>query len=110
MEFSSKPLLTREEFIAYFKFIRERSDAQMGFCAALDALSPQTYNDAFVYSDYESKLVETIGLLVGDKNDKIGLYLYDMGVMSRDTMEDYLAGIEELWNDLMGVGGKEDAK
>ena len=42
-------VISKHEFLDYIKFIKEKDKQQDAFKAALEAMSPQCYCDAYIY-------------------------------------------------------------
>ena len=49
---------TYEDFIKRISLIKEYEQKQEQFVKGLEALSPGTYCDCFLYSDYENMIIE----------------------------------------------------
>lgn len=70
-------MITKEMFIEYMEFI-ERKDAQeKEFIKALEKLSPSTYCDAFIYDEYEDKLISLLRFILNDREELILYRLYE---------------------------------
>lgn len=82
-------MLSKKEFLELIEFIQKQEEKQEIFLKALDTLSPGTYNDCFIYSEYESKLVSLIKKVMGDTNDELGYYLYEMQGINEDINYEY---------------------
>ena len=70
-------LFTKEEFVEYINFIKTQDEKQLLFIEALEALAPGNYCDAFIYTDYENKLLELLQKALHDENDDIGYKLWE---------------------------------
>lgn len=51
---------------------------QETFIKALDELSPDTYNDVFLYSEYEAMLIKILETLMNDEYELIQTFIYEM--------------------------------
>ena len=72
-------MLSREEFLNLIEFMQQQEAKQETFIKALDVLSPDTYNDCFIFTDYENEIIALIEKILYDTEDELGYYLYDMG-------------------------------
>ena len=50
--------MNKEKFVNIINFIKKQSELQDNFISPLEGLSPQTYCDCFLYSEYESIVVQ----------------------------------------------------
>lgn len=82
-------MLSKKEFLELIEFIQKQEEKQEIFLKALDTLSPGTYNDCFIYGEYENKLVSLIKKVMGDTNDELGYYLYEMQGINEDINYEY---------------------
>lgn len=99
-------MISKDKFVSILKFIQEKDIQQQGLINALEIMCPYCYVDAFIYSEYEAKMLELLGELLHDKNDDISYFLYDLDALnekdlivpqdkcelynSPDTLYDYL--------------------
>ena len=70
--------LTKEDFLSVLDFIKEQRDKETKFIDVLELLSPQEYCNAFIYSQYEDKMVNLLRTILDDESDDIGYFLYEM--------------------------------
>jgi hypothetical protein len=71
-------MITKEEFKEYIRFIVGQNMKQEAFIKALEDLSPDNYCNCFLYSEYEDKFIELIEKDLGDTDDTLGYFLYDL--------------------------------
>ena len=69
--------MKKETFVKAIELIKEHRKREDTFLAGLDAVSPDTNNDTFIYSAYESFLVELLAEELSDKDDVLGWWIYD---------------------------------
>ena len=50
-------MISKERFIEILKFIQDQENKQNKFIEALELLSPGSYVDAFIYSEYTQVLI-----------------------------------------------------
>lgn len=70
-------MISKEKFVKAIALIKEHRDRETKFLAGLDAVSPDTNNDTFIYSDYEGFLVDLLVEAMNDKNEIIPWFIYD---------------------------------
>jgi len=70
-------LISKEEFVKTLEFIKSQDLKVDNFISALEALSPNTYCDCFLYSDYESKLLKILEAMFEDEHEDIEYFLYE---------------------------------
>lgn len=89
-------MITKEKFVEYMKFI-ERKDAQEHlFMETLEALCPGNYCDAFIYAEYEGKLVSLLQNVLNDANDLITYRLYEYAHLAEEEKLAQLTETPEL--------------
>ena len=71
-------LFTKKDFIETLNFIKKQDKKQDKFIDALENLSPGCYCNAFIFSEYEDRLVRILGTILNDEHDDIGYFLYEM--------------------------------
>ena len=57
-------MISKEKFVEYMKFIEEKDAQEKEFIKALEKLSPSTYCDAFIYDEYEDKLISLLSFIL----------------------------------------------
>lgn len=70
-------MLTKEEFVDYLNFIKEQDKLQENFIKALEALSPETYCECFIYSEYSMRLINLLTRIMNDQDEDITYFIYD---------------------------------
>lgn len=73
-------MLSKEKFIAALDHIKQHNDLESNLCSALEAMSPESYCCAFVYSKYETLTIDLIkeALSLDEENDWIEYFIYDL--------------------------------
>ena len=69
-------LISFEEFKETLDFIDDQAEKQNKLCNVLEELSPGCYCDAFIYSEYENRLMEMLFKLMNLNEDKINDLMY----------------------------------
>ena len=70
-------MITKEMFVKYMEFIERKAAEERQFIKALEKLSPSTYCDAFIYDEYEDKLISLLRFILDDRDELILYRLYD---------------------------------
>ena len=70
-------VISKEDFVSYMNFIEKKQLLQNKFCSVLEELSENCYCDAFIYSDYEEKLVNLLTQIMEDESELITYKLYE---------------------------------
>lgn len=73
-------MLTKEKFTAAIEHIKQHRDLESNLCSTLEAMSPDSYCCAFIYSKYETLSVDLIkeALNLDAENDWIEYFIYDL--------------------------------
>lgn len=81
-------IISKEKFISYIEFIKEKRKHEQLFCETLETLSPDAYCDAFLFSEYESKLINLLEIVFNDRSELISYKLYEFDTFSeKDKLE-----------------------
>lgn len=89
-------LISKHEFLDYIKFIEEKNKQQDAFKDVLEAMSPQCYCDAYIYSDYETKIVRLLEKVMHDTSNIISYKLYDYECFTEEQKADQLKETPEI--------------
>lgn len=76
-------MISKEEFIDYINFIKERREKEEKFINALENLSEDTYCDCYLYNEYEDKLVKLLEITLEDFSHEISYFLYDCNYLNK---------------------------
>ena len=68
-------MISKEEFINIFNFIKERREKEENFVKTLEGLSSSTYCDCFLYSEYEAKLIYLLESMFEDNYHEISYFI-----------------------------------
>lgn len=81
--------MTKEKFVELINFIDMKRQQENEFCGMLERMCPEEYVNAFLYSEYETQVVELIKEIFGisDDDDILEYFLYDLE-FGRDYRED----------------------
>lgn len=73
-------MLSKEKFVATLEHIKEHNVLEHNLCTALEAMSPDSYCCAFVYSKYETLVLDLLKEALGldPEIDWIEYFLYDL--------------------------------
>lgn len=73
-------MLTKEKFILAIEHIKQHNDLEGNLCSALEAMSPENYCSAFIYSKYEMLTIDLLkeALSLDESNDWIEYFIYDL--------------------------------
>lgn len=71
-------MLKKETFVKAIEKIKEHREREQKFIEGLSALSPYTYNDTFLYNDYEAEVVDLLVEAMEDKDEIIPYFIYDL--------------------------------
>ena len=73
-------MLSKEKFIRAIDHIKEHDELESNLCSALEAMSPDSYCCAFVYSKYETLTIDLIKEALGldEEVDWIEYFIYDL--------------------------------
>ena len=95
-------LFTKKEFIGYIKFIQDQDKKQLKLIDALESLVPGEYVNAFIFTEYENKLLELIQKALNDENDEIGYKMWEFDQFNPEEQERQLKETPWLksWGDL----------
>ena len=74
----AKGQFTFEEFKDVLDFIQSQNKKQEQLCKVLEELSPRCYCDAFIYSEYETKLLQMLYRIMSLTIEKINDLMYWM--------------------------------
>jgi hypothetical protein len=89
-------MITKEKFVEYMEFI-ERKDAQEHlFMETLETLCPGNYCDAFIYAEYEDKLISLLQNMLNDINDLITYRLYEYPMLTEEEKADQVKETPEV--------------
>lgn len=90
---------TYEEFIKRISLIKEYEQKQEQFIKGLEALSPGTYCDCFLYSDYENMIIEDLIYIMDDKeSDLIRYKMYEFDNWNESDKTEQLREMPYLKN------------
>ena len=70
-------MVTKELFLKCIDTIKDHRAREKKFIEGLDALSPMTYNNTFLYSDYEAFVVDLLTELLGDTAETLSWWIYE---------------------------------
>ena len=79
--------ITFEKFKEIIDFIKEQREKEESFNAVLDKLSNTSGTAVFIYSDYETKLVDLLSTAMGDKEGLISTFLYYIDAINYPNYE-----------------------
>ena len=71
-------MITKEEFVDYLNFIYKQEEKQEQFVQALENLCEGNYCDCWLFSDYATKYIELLQIIMHDTGDNIRYFLYEM--------------------------------
>ena len=77
--------MTKETFVKCIETIKKHRDRENKFLEGLDAVSPETNNDTFIYCDYESLVVDLMIEEMKDKDEVISWWIYDTEFGTNDS-------------------------
>lgn len=89
-------MISKSNFLKYMNFIEDRIQAEIEFCKVLDKLSPSTFNDSYIYDDYESMLLEIICNQLKDTTELIEYKLYEFDSFSEEQKKQQLEKTPEV--------------
>lgn len=71
-------MLKKETFLEAIATIKRHREKEDKFHDGLQAVSPDTYNDTFLYTDYEAEIVELLVEAMDDKDEVIPYFIYEL--------------------------------
>ena len=71
-------MISKESFVRAIDTIIKHKGREEKFIAALCELSPETYNDCFLFTDYESELIKILEEDMNDEDRVIMYFLYEL--------------------------------
>lgn len=73
-------MLSKDKFKRAIEHIKQHSDLEKGLCEALEAMSPDCYVSAFVYSKYETLVIDLMKEALGldAEVDWIEYFIYEL--------------------------------
>lgn len=80
-------ILTKQKFIDYINFIKTQYKNQDKFLDGLEALCPACICDAFIYEDYQNKLLDLLSEIMQDNGDDIGFFLFEADYIDLDEKD-----------------------
>lgn len=81
-------MISKETFINTFKFIKEQRDKQENLIKAFEELCPGEYCNCYLYSNYESTLINILKEDLDDKYEDIEYFIYDLDGLDTDVLEE----------------------
>lgn len=79
-------MITRDKFKDLLLFIQDQVKKELTFMNALESLSPGEYVNAFIYDQYEQKVIELLENMFNDKSEDIQYFLYELDAENYDNM------------------------
>lgn len=79
-------MISKERFIKILKFIQDQESKQDKFIEALELLSPGSYVDAFIYSEYAQVLIDVLSEMFNDENGDIEYFLYELDAINNENL------------------------
>ena len=79
-------MISKERFIEILKFIQNQESKQDKFIEALELLSPGSYVDAFIYSEYAQVLIDILSEMFNDENGDIEYFLYELDAINNENL------------------------
>lgn len=77
-------ILGKEEFVDYLNFIKDQYKKQDTLISAFETLCPGHYCDTYIYEEYEAHLLKLLQNIMGDKDDDIGIFMYEVEYIDHD--------------------------
>ena len=79
-------MISKERFIEILKFIQDQENKQNKFIEALELLSPGSYVDAFIYSEYAQVLIDILAEILHDEDGDIEHFLYEYDAINNENL------------------------
>ena len=77
-------ILGKEEFVDYLNFIKDQYKKQDTLISAFETLCPGHYCDTYIYEEYEAHLIKLLQSIMNDKDDDIGIFMYEVEYIDHD--------------------------
>lgn len=77
-------MLSKEEFVDYLNFIKDQYKKQDTLISAFETLCPGHYCDTYIYEEYEARLIKLLQSIMNDKDDDIGIFMYEVEYIDHD--------------------------
>ena len=73
-------MITKEKFVKVIEHIKQHNELEGNLCSALEAMSPENYCCAFVYSKYETLAIDLLKEALGldEEIDWIEYFIYEL--------------------------------
>ena len=87
-------MLTKDAFVKYINLMKKYSELTSKFCDVLEEMSPGCRCDAFLYSEYETAIVDLLKCALGlpQDNDDLEYFIYELEYGSKYKSGDYQLG------------------
>lgn len=72
-------MISKEYFVKTLNFLKNKDKLQEKFMSVLEEMSPGSYCDCFIYSEFTDKIIELLETLMDDTGHEISYFLYDAG-------------------------------
>lgn len=72
-----KVIMKKETFLKAIETIKEHRTREEKFLEGLDAVSPETQNDTFLYCEYEGLVIDMLEEAMNDDGEIIAWWIYD---------------------------------
>lgn len=102
-------MISKEKFVEYMEFIEEKKKQELTLCNLLETMCPGNYCDAFIFSEYETKLINLLADLLNDETNLIEYKLYEFSAFNTEDKEEQLKETPEVatWNTVYDYLTKE---
>lgn len=77
-------MISKSQFIEIIDFIKRKNEQENTLCDVLESLSPGSFCDCFLYSEYEEKLRFLLEQFLNDKTELISYKLYEFDQWSSE--------------------------
>lgn len=72
-------MISKEYFVKTLNFLKNNDKLQEKFIGILEEMSPGSYCDCFLFSQFTDKIVDLLELIMDDTEHEISYFLFDAG-------------------------------